>query len=105
MGGDFNFVLDNTVDRWPPKRLVSLNSAFKCFMDKFDQIDIWRMQFPDGRQYTWTNKDYSRRSRIDYWLLSRCLVNNNISVSISNSPLSDHKSISILINLSTSQSF
>lgn len=38
-------------DPGPPRRSVSLDSALKCYMDKFDLTDIWRKLF---------NKDYSR---------------------------------------------
>lgn len=92
------------LDRWPPRRSGSPNSVLNCLMDKFDLVDVWREQFPNDRQYTWSNKDCSRQSRIDYWLVSRCLTRNSISVNISNTPLTDHKAIYLSIALSSNQS-
>lgn len=45
IGGDFNIVPDNNLDRLPPKQSASTNSKLKIFMDKFDIIDIWREKF------------------------------------------------------------
>jgi len=104
VGGDFNIAMNNMLDRWPPRRSGSPNSVLKCLMDKFDLVDVWREQFPNDRQYTWSNKDCSRQSRIDYWLVSRCLTKNRISVNISNTPLTDHKAIYLSIALSSDQS-
>ena len=102
--GDFNIEMNNMLDKWPPRRSGSRNSVLSCLMDKFDLVDVWREQFPNDRQYTWSNKDCSRQSRIDYWLVSRCLMRNNISVNISNTPLTYHKAIYLSITLSSDQS-
>lgn len=55
---------------------------------------------PHRCTYTWSNKDASRQSRLDYWLVSRSLANRNTSVDIQNSPLTDHKAILLSLNLS-----
>jgi len=68
LGGDFNIALNNILDRLPPRKTVSPNSNLVAFMDKFDLVDIWREMYPDVIQYTWSNKDCSRQSRIDYWV-------------------------------------
>lgn len=41
LGGDFNIAVNTMLDRWPPRRSVSLNSALKCFMDK---ISDWYLE-------------------------------------------------------------
>lgn len=100
LGGDFNITMNNMLDRYPPRKAVSPNSHLVAFIDKFDLVDIWREMYPDVIQYTWSNKDRSRRSRIDYWLISKTLCSNNISINISNSPLTDHNAIYLVVNLS-----
>lgn len=92
--------MNNMLDRHPPRKTVSPNSNLVAFMEKFDLVDIWREMYPNVIQYTWSNKDHSRQSRIDYWLISKTLSSNNISINISNSPLTDHNAIYILVNLS-----
>jgi len=47
----------------------SPNFVLKCLMDKFDLDEVWREQFPNDKQYTRSNNDCSRQSRIDYWLV------------------------------------
>lgn len=44
MGGHFNTVLDNTLDRWPP-RLPTSRNYLNEFMDRFELVDIWREYF------------------------------------------------------------
>lgn len=97
-GGDFNVVMDNNIDRWPPKSNNS-NSYLKMFMQRFSLVDSWREAHPSLKVFTWNNKSFSCQSRIDLWLASKEL--NKISTDIIPSPLSDHKSISICIPIST----
>lgn len=61
LGGDFNIALNNTLDRSPSMQSLWINPALKCFMDKFDLIDIWRSLHPNSLLYTWSNKDGSRQ--------------------------------------------
>jgi len=97
-GGDFNVVLDNILDRWPPKSPDNSNLYLKRFMQRFSLLDSWRETHPSQKTFTWSNNSLSNQSRIDMWLTSRDL--NHVSSNISPSPLSDHQCISILIPLS-----
>lgn len=69
-------------------------------MSRFDLIDVWREKSLDDIVYTWSNKDSSKRSRIDFWLVSNNFDKNTIQVNIMATPLSDHKAISIKIHIS-----
>lgn len=95
-GGDFNMVVDNNIDRWPPKSNNS-NSYLKMFMQRFSLVDSWRETHPSQKSFTWSNNSLSLQSRIDLFLTSKELV--NVSTDIIPSPLSDHKSITIYIPL------
>lgn len=48
--------------------------------------------------YTWSNKDQSKESRIDYFLISDTLEDCVQSVSIELPVLTDHNGIAIKIN-------
>ncbi len=42
VGGDFDIVLDEIRDRWPPGRPSNVNSTLKSFMERLDVTDTWR---------------------------------------------------------------
>lgn len=96
LGGDFNNILDNSLDKSPP----SQHSMLTDFMERFNLIDIWREKSPNNRMYTWSNKSGTRQSRLDFWLISKSLDQYNIDVRICPTPLTDHKAIYISINTS-----
>uniref|UniRef100_A0A096MII7 Endonuclease/exonuclease/phosphatase domain-containing protein n=1 Tax=Poecilia formosa TaxID=48698 RepID=A0A096MII7_POEFO len=101
IGGDFNIALDNTIDRWPPKQQTSFSANLKNFMEKFNVVDIWREKFPDDKIFKWSNKIGSRQSRIDFWLISKCINKDNIAVNILATTLTDHRAIRISIQIYT----
>ncbi len=104
-GGDFNMVLNSDLDRFPP-RAASISSIMNNFMLCFDYVvDIWRKIYPHQRLYTWSSKDRSKQSRIDYWLISQSLANSCKSVSIHATPISDHSAVSLKICFSASLDF
>ncbi len=92
-GGDFNVVLDNRLDRWPPQAGNLSPDYVITFMEKFSLIDTWRKSHPTQQCFTWSNNSLSSQSRIDYWLTSKDL--DNIVTDIIPSPFSDHKAISV----------
>lgn len=59
--------------------------------------DIWRLKYPQQIQFTWTNKDLSKRSRIDFWLISNELSDNVEETKIQPSIFSDHNMITLVI--------
>lgn len=80
IGGDFNMILDSTVDCWPPRKHTTIVENLKMFIEKFNLIDVWRMKFPGVKAYTWRNKSSSRQSRLDYWLVSKNLNIDNVLI-------------------------
>lgn len=67
-------------------------------------IDIWRYNNPQSLMYTWSNRDRSQQSRIDFWLISEHIKERVEFVTIEPSVLTDHKGISIQINVLACQS-
>lgn len=94
-GGDFNVVLDNSLDRWPHQTGIPNSDYIMAFIEQFSLFDPWRKSHPTQECFTWSNKSLSSQSRIDYWLTSNDL--DNIVTDIIPSPFSDHAAISIMI--------
>lgn len=93
-GGDFNVVYDNNLDRSPPSGSND-NHYLKEFMEKFDVEDVFRQKFPTLKTFTWSTKNLSRMSRIDYWLVSNKVDVTNLNVNTHAAPFSDHKIITL----------
>lgn len=94
----------DSVDRWPPKNRTNSPSKVMLFMQKFQLVDIWRKKNLDAKSDTWANKTGTCRSRIDYWLISSSLDENNIYVNIVTTPLTVHKTITLQIKFSPNAS-
>lgn len=75
---------------WEPKSV----SRLKLIINKFELCDIWRKKFPNCKQFTWSNKDVSRHSRIDFWLTPNSLEEEKVDIKILTTPLTDHRAIS-----------
>ena len=62
VGGDFNLVLDLTVDKRGGRNITKQMSQtlIKNWMDESDLLDIWRFQHPETRRYTWHRKNPSQ---------------------------------------------
>ena len=82
IGGDFNIALDSLLDRCPPRTNNSMAFNLTHFMLKFNLKDIWREKNPGMSSFTWSNKACTSLSRIDFWLISNFLDNNDIKVNI-----------------------
>jgi len=98
-GGDFNTVFDDNLDRWPPKP-VNINCELKNTCLRLGLMDVWRERNKSQRMYTWSNKNLSLQSRIDFWLISNDLEDLIKDVLIEPAVLTDHKLILIKIYLS-----
>ena len=79
IAGDFNTILDIDLDKnggikdtHPKCRNLLLE-----IINEYNLINVWRLQHPDKKQYTWhSSKKPHISSRLDYFLVSSCLNNN-----------------------------
>jgi exonuclease III len=101
IGGDFNTVLDPTLDRYRPKtnKPSKIGLMVKGIMQQFNLKDIWRIRNNDVKRYTWKRTSpILQQSRIDYFLISEtmeyCVNYSNIELSF----MSDHSVISLDIS-------
>ena len=100
VGGDFNLVLDISVDK--KGGLAKTNEkARDCvlkFMETLELFDIWRIRNAGLNEFTWRRKKPSTiQCRLDFFLLSQCMCNIVEECKIGISFLSDHSIVQMLL--------
>ena len=83
--GDFNLVLDTSVDRL--NTVTNNEKSHKVLMEIMNEFllhDVWRVCNPEEKQYTWFKNsciqpEQQKASRIDFILCSRGLIVENVS--------------------------
>ena len=102
IGGDFNTILDNKLDKKNGKK----DTHFKCrtklksIIESHNFSDIWRLQHPGKCQYTWhSNNSPPIFCRLDYFLISENLNNFITSSCIKTGFKTDHSIVDINIDL------
>lgn len=70
VGGDFNCILDPVLDKFPVRSDPSLNSTsvIKHLSESLDIVDIWRLQHPADKEYSFFSHVHKSYSRIDFFL-------------------------------------
>ncbi len=70
IGGDFNCVLDNMLDR-QPSQIASVtsksNAMLKQYMQSLNIVDIWRILNPSDRDFSFYSHVHKSYSRIDFF--------------------------------------
>lgn len=71
IGGDFNCVLDNRLDRsaQTSQSPTATSTVLNNLMTSTNLVDIWRLVHPMGRDYSFFSQMHKSFSRIDYFLL------------------------------------
>lgn len=99
LGGDWNTISDPLLDCLPPRH--GRNHCYYIINDlclHLNCLDIWRNRNPGKVEFTWSSKDGSKQSRIDFWLLSEDLVQKVKEIKIIPSILTDHKMINVIVS-------
>lgn len=99
LGGDWNCINDPIKDCHPQRSLTGPYGEFNNLCLHLNCCDIWRLRNPLQIQFTWNNKDLSRRLRIDFWLISNDLIDRVKETKIEPSILTDHKIISPTLHI------
>ena len=101
IGGDFNCVESHKLDRIETSTYVA-DTSLKSYMnlkEKLQLSDIWRDMQPNKKQYT-----YLEKSRLDKFLITQECSNLTQKTKIFTAGIrSDHKCISIELNLSSTK--
>ena len=104
IGGDFNCVLSNRLDKNPPLTNApsGASQALKKMTEDMGLIDAWRHLHPKERDYTFYSNPHSSYSRIDFYLFFFLAKNESYRVlecKIHNITLSDHSPVSLVRDL------
>ena len=100
IGGDYNLVLDVEKDKkgglakTHKKSLEVINS----YCEDLDLIDVWRIQNPEQRRFTWRQKNPEIQCRLDFFLVSECTSCNSINTDIAPGYKTDHSLVTLQIS-------
>lgn len=97
VGGDFNCYLDPYLDRSstkPPSTIASVQILNRLIKDR-NMVDIWRLQHPTDKEFSFYSHVHKSYTRIDHFLISSELVPSIIDTQYHNRLISDHSPISI----------
>lgn len=103
VAGDFNCALDPKLDRstgidasHPQSRNI-INQYIK----DLNLSDVWRLQNPTKKEFSCYSSSFHTYSRIDYFLISKDLIDYISNCKYSSIVLSDHASLSLKYTLRT----
>ena len=101
MGGDFNMIMNPTIDCSNPDRKNNNNSK-QILLEYCEQmmlVDIFRLVNPESRKYSWskTRPSYTG-SRIDFFMINYGIT-ANAKADIQVAPLTDHDMITLEIEM------
>ena len=100
VGGDWNFTLQ-AIDKKGgiPWRPTIYRDNLMAIMDDIGFIDVFRKLYPNERSFTYESKSLKVRSRIDFFPVSKSVVNWVVKTDtkVSNAP--DHKAVVLDIKI------
>ena len=101
IGGDHNILQNPKLDKYnskneEPSKVAKILENLKSRMNL---SDVWRIQNPTLRRYTWRRHKPLQQSRLDYWLVTNTLIGKTVECNIGISFLSDHNLININLNI------
>ena len=99
-GGDYNAVIDPLMDKsstFASHYTPATTTRLKAFMSDLNLIDLWRLQNPSARRYTFYSNRHQSHSRIDYILLSASLITMTASIDFHPILISDHAPVQCTI--------
>lgn len=97
--GDFNLVGDPTLDTSNPTRVPAgtMGQALKAQFDRLGLLDIWRVNNPTVRDYTFFSHSHKTYSRIDHIFMSQTLRSAVLHTHIHPICLSDHAPLELTL--------
>ena len=103
--GDFNCTLNVNLDRH--NTYCNNNKAkeeIENIMNHYCLNDVWRVQNPDKKEYSWFKKgQITKASRIDYALVTKGLDQNIKNIMYLSSIKTDHRAIYMVIDLNKTE--
>lgn len=101
MGGYFNCYLDPYLDRLSPRVPTTLLSVqtLNNLVKSTNMVDIWRLQHPTERDYSYFSHVHKSYTKIDYFLVDAKLISNIEHTKYHNILISDHCPVSLQLKL------
>ena len=95
--GDFNLVLDLTIDRKNYKHVNNPNAqkAVKDMMNELNLLDIYRLLHPNVTRFTWRKRNPIKHARLDFFLISDIMTDIVKTCNIGVAYRSDHSVIEL----------
>ena len=101
LGGDFNLVLDETLDKQGGVNATIDSKKFriemKAFIEAFVLTDCLRIKNENKKLFTWSSKHLKVKSRLDYIFISESLLNRLIKCEKKTSILTDHSLVQLTL--------
>jgi len=97
IGGDFNVYLDHKLDKKGgiARNRLALHKLTNMMLD-MSLVDVWRKLNPNKKKFTWPARANAPVAcRLDFWLVSKGVVDNVISTKICESICTDHRLVQI----------
>ena len=102
-GGDFNTYIDPTLDKdgGTLEDTSQYSSKLQSLLENYNMSDIWRINNPSTKRFTWRQNNPIIQSRLDYFFISSSIMQNVKDCDIKPSIKTDHSllSLSLSINL------
>lgn len=97
IGGDFNCYLDPILDRLSTKSAPAIASVqtLNDLIKTRNMVDIWRLQHPTDRDFSFYSHVHKSYTRIDYFLISSELLPSITNSTYHNILISDHSPVSL----------
>ena len=95
--GDFNLVLDPTIDTKNYKNVNNPNAqkAVKDMITELNLLDIYRLLHPDATRFTWRKRNPIKHARLDFFLTSDTMTDIVKTCDIGVAYRSDHSMIEL----------
>ena len=104
VAGDFNEIFDQSMDIGINNTTFNLRSskALEAILNNYNLIDIWRHRNPGKREFSRTQvvQNILKQSRIDFFLISRNILQFVMNSYISYTTLSDHNFVCLKLDFS-----
>lgn len=100
MAGDFNFPMDHRSDTTSiaPDREIKQLRKIKKKLYEHQLVDVWRVQHPSIKDYTYYSTVHGTYSRLDYIMVEHRALEEVIETTIGISSVSDHYPVSLKMN-------
>ena len=105
IGGDFNFVVNPSMDSFNYAREYNVNAkrVFMNFVNDEGIVDIWRVKNPNKLEYTWIKNNTLKSGRLDMFFVTAQLIQAVQDVIIRPGYRTDHCVVAMTLRTAETQ--